>query len=118
VELGRGLLDNQVIDRAGKRIGKVDGVVLTAAPGRPPAVSAIELGAPVVAHRIHPRLGRWLTRLVRRRRLPFGRTRIPWRRVVSVDREVRVALDGERTRAHAFERWLRTHVIARIPGSG
>jgi sporulation protein YlmC with PRC-barrel domain len=118
VELVRDLLDNQVIDRRGLRIGKVDGVLLSVVDGRAPRVIAIELGVTTLAHRLHPRIGRWLERTIRRHRMRLlERTRIPWSRVARVGIDLRVDLDGERTRAHVGERWLRTHLVARIPGS-
>jgi sporulation protein YlmC with PRC-barrel domain len=118
VELIRDLLDNQLLDRHGKKLGKVDSVVLSVSDGAAPRVVAIETGALAFAERLHLRLTRWLTALARRHRLPLGRTRIPWARVVRVGLEVHVAVDAERTRAHALERWLRTRVIARMPGIG
>jgi sporulation protein YlmC with PRC-barrel domain len=118
VELMRDLLDNQVIDRRGQKIGKVDGVILSIGDGRAPRVAALEVGAVTFAHRLHHRLGQWLERMAQQRGLPLGRTRIPWGRVVHVGRDVRVALDAERTRVHALERWLRTRIIGRIPGAG
>ena len=110
------LLDNQVVDRHGAKLGKVDGVILSVAPSGAARVVAIELSAVTAAHRVHGRLGRWLDAAVRSWRLPIGRTRIPWSRVLSVGLDVRVDVDGARTRVGALERWLRVHVVDRIPG--
>lgn len=112
------VLDHQVVDRKGTRIGKVDSVVATIEEGRAPRVVALEIGAVPLAERLHPRFARWLRAAIRRWRLPIGRTRLPWRRVGEIGIDVHVALDAERTRAHALERWLRRHVIVRIPGTG
>jgi len=118
MDLARALLDKQVMDRDGRKLGKVDSVLLVLSESGPPRVAAIELGLAAVAHRITPRLGRWLDATARRWRLPIGRTRVPWPRITRTGVDIDVDLDGERVRAHALERWLRRHVIARIPGSG
>ena len=118
MELARNLLDNQVIDRRGVKLGKIDGVILSVTDGRAPRVVAIELGATVFARRVQRRLAHWLARVARRRRWPLGHTRIPWVRVVRVGKDVHVAVEAERTRVYALERWLRTRVIGRIPGAG
>jgi sporulation protein YlmC with PRC-barrel domain len=117
VKLVHDLLDSQVVDRRGDKLGKVDGIILRVSPRGAPRVAAIELGAVTAARRVHPRLGRWLDHAVRRWRLPLGRTRIAWSRVQSVGLEVRVDVDGRRARVQALERWLRARVIDRIPGA-
>ena len=118
MELAREVLDNQVIDRRGRKLGKVDGIVLAASAGRPLRVVAIEVGAAPLVQRLHARGGRWLERWMRRHGQSLSRTRIPWRRVRHVGPDVRVAVDGERTRALALERWLRDRIVSRIPGAG
>jgi sporulation protein YlmC with PRC-barrel domain len=58
VNLVRDVLDKLVIDRNGREMGRVDGVVLDAQHGRPLRVAAIEIGPSVLAHRVHPVCGR------------------------------------------------------------
>jgi sporulation protein YlmC with PRC-barrel domain len=118
MRLVRELLDNQLLDRRGRKLGKVDGILLVLREGQPPRVAALETGAVVLARRISPRLARGLGAVVRRWRLPVRVTRIAWGRVRSVGREVRVDVDAERAGATAFERWLETRVVGRIPGAG
>jgi sporulation protein YlmC with PRC-barrel domain len=117
VDLVRDLLDNQVVDRHGTKLGKVDSVIIRLSDGRAPRVAAIQVGVPTVAERVHPRLRQWVEAVERRWGVPLGCTRIPWARVRSVGLDVHVDLDAERTRAFALERWLR-RLIARIPGAG
>jgi sporulation protein YlmC with PRC-barrel domain len=118
LRLVRAVLDNQVIDAAGIKLGKVDSVILVVDDGGPPRVTAIEIGEQAIAERLHPRLGRWLDAIARRLGAPPGKSRIPWARVTDVGREIQVSVDGRRTRAFALERWLRARVIGRIPGAG
>jgi hypothetical protein len=117
-DLVRDVLDEQLVDRHGVRIGKVDGVVLEVREGRPPRVVAVETGAVTLAARLHPRLGRWLARLIRHWGLPVNaRERIPWSRVSFKGIDLRVDADAEEMGALAAERWLRERVVGRIPGS-
>jgi hypothetical protein len=58
VDLVRDLLDKRVVDRNGRDVGRVDGIVLEMRDDAPPRVTGIELGPGVLAHRIHPLLGR------------------------------------------------------------
>ena len=98
------------------RIGKVDGLVLEIAPGKRPRVAAIEVGAVVLARRLHPRLARWTAALLRRLGAPSEPFRIPWSRVRDVGMDVEVDLELGETRLHAWQQWLRQKVMGRIPG--
>jgi sporulation protein YlmC with PRC-barrel domain len=109
MELTHDLLDQQVLDRHGERMGKVDGVILELRHGRPPRVAAIEIGLLPAVRRLE--IG-WLTRWAAR----FPVTRIPIERVRGVDPDVTVDVDGQATNAFSVEHWLRDHVIVRIPG--
>ena len=66
MNLTRDILDQQVVDRAGQRLGKVDGVILELRDGEPPRVAAIEIGPVTLTRRIHPRLAEWLGGWLRR----------------------------------------------------
>jgi hypothetical protein len=119
--LGRDVLDKQVVDEAGERMGRVDGIVLELPPDGPPRVAALALGAVVLAARLHPRamalvhgLRRWSARRWRIRRT--ARYLLPWRLVREVrPRHVAVAVRAEGTPAQAWECWLLTHVVERLP---
>jgi sporulation protein YlmC with PRC-barrel domain len=118
LDLVRDVLDIQVIDREGTKMGRVDGIVLELREGQPPRVEAIEMGFVVLAKRLHPRLEDWLMRL--RRRFSVRRTachRVPWSQVEKVDVFcVQLDVEAENTPAFDWERWLRNHVIAHFPG--
>jgi hypothetical protein len=109
--LVRDVLDNRLLDRRKRKMGRVDGVVLSVAPGEQPRVTHLEIGGVTLARRVHPRLARWLAR---RGRPPY---RIPWARVRDVGIDVTVDVDAEKTPALAWERWIREKVIGRIPGA-
>ena len=113
------VLDNQLVDRNERKIGKVDGIVIELREDKPPRIAYIETGASVLARRLHPRLGRMVERLGRkwgvRRGEPF---RIAWTKVRDVGIDVKVDLEAKGTPLVAWEDWLRENIIARIPGGG
>ncbi len=119
MQLVREVLDEQVIDRDGRRIGKVDDIVLEVEEGGPPTVAAIEIGPVTLARRIHPTLARWVAATMRWLGVGTGEpVRIPFEKLSRQGVDVRADVDGSQTNAFAWERWLRDHVIGRIPGSG
>lgn len=118
MDLIRDVLDNQLVDREGRKLGRVDGIVVELRQGLPPKLAYLESGFPVLAHRIHPRLADW-TRAVQQR---WGAKRsqpiqIPWSKVKDVGIDVDVDVDAAETGALAYELWLREKIIGRIPGA-
>lgn len=118
MELIRDCLDKQLSDRQGRKMGKVDGLVMELEQGVRPRVAFIEVGGVVQARRLHPRLASLVARLSKR----FGvdssdPCRFPWSQVVVSGIDVTVNVDAEETPALAWEKWLRRKVIGRIPGA-
>jgi hypothetical protein len=120
VDLVHDLLDQQVFDKQEKPIGRVDGIVLTLRDGAPPRVREVRIGGTVLARRLHPRLARWAAWLRGR----WG-TRDATPTALAVKSLRRRGLgwatddvDARDTPALAWELWLRTHVVARLPGRG
>lgn len=106
------LLDRQVLDRDGVPITTVDDIEITDVPlGEPidqrvpaPVITNILTG-PVLATRIfggRPPASRW--------------TRIAWRLVAEIGIVVRLGSEGTGLDATWTERWVRDHIIGRIPG--
>ena len=118
MELGLDILDQQVIDRNGELMGKVDGIILEVREGKPPRVAWLVIGGCTAARRIHPRFADWLLRW-RRRWGPKDDEplEVPWSKVLKIGIDVQVDLDAKHTSAWAWENWLRDHVIGRIPGA-
>lgn len=118
MDLIRDVLDNQLVDRNQRKMGKVDGIVIELRSGQPPKLICIEVGVPTLARRLHPRLERWAVAIEGRwgvrHNQPF---RIPWSKVRDVGIDVDVDVEAEATPALAWEKWLRERVIGRIPGS-
>jgi hypothetical protein len=76
------------------------------------------MGFVVLARRLHPRVERWLERL--RRRFSVRKTaryRVPWSAVKDVTPFcIQLDVKALDTPAFDWERWLRDHVVAHVPG--
>jgi sporulation protein YlmC with PRC-barrel domain len=117
MELVRDVLDKLMLDRNGRDMGRVDGVVLETRPDAPPRLSALELGPAVLAHRVHPVLGRWVAALESGLGISEGRpVRIPADDVLSFGDHIKVDRAVGETAAATFEHRLRRW-IGSIPGS-
>ena len=120
LNLARDVLDQELIDRNGTKMGRVDGLVLIIDGDGPPRVDAFELGFVVLAQRISPRLERWLQAVRSRGSVrKVARQIVPWSSVEEITpSHIKVGIDALPTPSFDWERWLRAHVIAHIPGGG
>ena len=120
MHLAHDLLDKLLRDRRREPVGRVDGVRLELRDGAPPRVTDVVLGGAVLAARV----GGWAGRLAAavHRRVRGGEptpTRIAVARLSRDGESWKVDdLDGRDTPALAWELWLRTHVVARMPLKG
>ncbi len=114
-------LDAQLLDRRGTKMGRVDSIVAVVddeAPDRPPTVVAIEIGAVPLAHRLHPRIGRWVARWLARRDAANARPfRIDWSDLRRRGNDFVVDVDARDTPAWTSERWAASRIVKRIPGA-
>lgn len=118
MELVRELLDKLVVDRNGREMGRVDGIVLEHRDGMPPRVSALEIGPSVLGYRLHPTVGRWIAGLEQAFGVADGRpVRIAFSDVMEIGPDIKVNLSIGQTAAGNVEQRLRTW-IGRIPGAG
>jgi len=116
MDLVRDLLDAQLVDKHGRNIGRVDGIVLEIRQGRPPRVAAMEIGAMTLARRLH--VERWFRAVVSRiSPVPIEPVRLPLEtfKDVGVDIELDVDADSD-PKLLRLEKWLKRHVISKIPG--
>ena len=116
LDLIKDVLDNQLVDLHGRRMGKADGIIIELRKDKPPQLAYIEVGGPTLAARLHPRLGKWARGLAKRFGPGAETYRIPWSKLKSVGIDIVVLVDAEKTPVLAFEQWLREHVVSRIPG--
>jgi hypothetical protein len=120
LDAGLSLLDRQIVDKDGMMAGKVDDLELSfpREGDGPPFVTAILSGPGALAGRIGGRLGRWIES-VRRRLHPDEPepARISFGVVKRIASSVEIAVSAEDLDASRSERWVREHVISRIPGA-
>jgi hypothetical protein len=63
LRLFRDVLDSQMVDRAGRHAGKVDGTVAELRDDGPPVLTVLENGVPELVRRVSPRVGDWIAAL-------------------------------------------------------
>jgi hypothetical protein len=114
------VLDKLLVDRDGIPLGRVDGIVfLIGGENARPRVVQIESGLATLARRLNARFARALHWLVRNIGLRWRRpVRIPWSEIEAFGKELKLDVSAENSRLLARERWLRDHIIRRIPGNG
>jgi hypothetical protein len=117
MDVARDVLDTKVVDRNGREMGRVDGILLDHQAGRPLRLSAIVIGPAALGDRLHPAVGR----IVRRIEQWFGLDRnrpahIDFADIDSIDDRVRLCLSISETAVDAVEQRLRAWV-SRLPGA-
>ena len=115
------LLDNQIVDRDGLPLGRVDDLEIEIGEGQP-RVSAILTGSEALGGRFDGPIGRAMAALSSRLRHPSqgeGPARIEIGAVQEVQPLVELELGKDQLPEVAgLERWLARHFVARIPGAG
>lgn len=118
MDIIRDVLDNQIVDRNQRNMGKVDGIVMELRDGEPPRLAYIEVGVTTLAGRLNPRLASWVAAMASKwgakQSEPF---RIPWSKVRDVGIDVEVDVEAQETPALAYEKWLSDRIITHIPGA-
>ena len=111
------VLDQQVLDKHGRKAGKIDGIAIEIREGKPPRVAYLEMGTAVLARRIWPRLEHWLQRWRKRSGRSGESFQVPWSKVKKVHLTVDVDIDAAKERGYRIEHWLADNIIGRIPGA-
>ena len=114
------LLDRQLRDRRGVLCGNVDDLELQQSDDGEWYVSAILTGPGALAYRLGARrLGEWLRSADSRMNgRDTDRTRVPVELAHRIGSSIDLAVDAADLASHAFERWVRDHVVGPVPGSG
>ena len=119
MDLVRDVLDQKLLDREDCEMGRVDGLVMQLGEHSQPRITHIQIGGTTAWRRLHPAFARLSARLARmwgpKRKEPV---RIPWSRVISVGRDVKLDVRVRETGAIDWEIWIARHIIERIPGGG
>jgi sporulation protein YlmC with PRC-barrel domain len=116
VDVVRDILDKPVVDRNGREMGRVDGIVLDQRTGEPPRLSAVLIGPSVLGSRLHPTIGRWVAALERGLGVDQGRpVRVDFDDIKAIDGDVTIDLAIGDTTAGIVEQRLRAWLL-KIPG--
>jgi sporulation protein YlmC with PRC-barrel domain len=119
MKLIRDVLDKKLTDREDCEMGRVSGLVMHVGERSQPRITHILVGGDTLWKRISPRLATLATMLGKRwgprRQEPV---RIPWSRVETVGKDVKLDVIAKETGALDWELWVARHIIERIPGGG
>jgi sporulation protein YlmC with PRC-barrel domain len=116
MDIVRDVLDKSVVDRNGREMGRVDGIVIEHDDG-PPRITTLLIGPAALGSRLHPALGRLMTRLETLLGIERDRpTRISVQDVEEVNRKIQVRLTVGETTVAAFEQLIRRWIV-KVPGS-
>jgi len=111
------VLDKQIVDRNGREMGRVDGIVLDVREDAPPRLADVLIGASVLGARVNPVLGRWVHGLEHGLGIGDQRPiRIAFSHVDTVGEKVTVDLTVGETDVETLEGRIRTWLL-NIPGS-
>ena len=115
MHLVRDVLDKQLMDHLGRKIGRVDGIIVEIGDrGSRPRVTFLDSGCVTQALRIHPKLAQWTETLCRR----IGANasyRIPWKEIKIDGLDVRTPVHGDEMPLMRMERYL-SGKLKRLPG--
>jgi sporulation protein YlmC with PRC-barrel domain len=113
------LLDRQLVDPDGRLVGKVDDLEVEEIDGGRLAVSAVLTGPGALAPRMHGRLGEWIAAVWKRLHPAEDPRpgRIPAGDLVRVSSAVHLGRHRSELAVDGFERWVRHHVVERLPGA-
>ncbi|MEO7457369.1 MAG: hypothetical protein ABIY52_13985 [Gemmatimonadaceae bacterium] len=108
------VLDAQLLDRHDQKIGRIDDLVLELGDDGRPRVSAVLIGGSPRARR----MGSWIAALARLFGLrETGVSRVPFAAVRRIGDDVALDVEQGDLSSERLERWLREHVVCRVPGS-
>jgi hypothetical protein len=117
MDVFRDILDKQLLDRKGIKMGKVDGLVMTMSPRARPRIAFIEMGSITLARRLGPRTARLVARLGALfggdpKRQPF---RVASDKISNIGVDIELTIDVESTPLNIWHERLRRHILNRIP---
>lgn len=119
MELVREVMDQKLLDREDCEMGRVDGLVMHFGERSQPRITHIQIGGTTPWMRLHPVFARAAEKLAGmwgpKRADPV---RIPWSRVMTVGRDIKLDVRARETGAIDWEIWIARHIIERIPGGG
>ncbi len=116
--MARDVLDSVLRDRNGRECGRVDSIIVKIRDGEPAVATEIECGIFVLLRRVNRRMAEWLEAAATRvLPIPLGSVKLSLDTFSHEGHFIELPVDCEADpRLMRAEKWLRTHVIERIPG--
>ena len=114
----RDVLDKLLRDKNGRDCGRVDSVIVEVRPGEPAVATEIECGIFVALRRVNERAATWLERMALRVvPIPLGSIKLSLDKFSHEAGVMELPIDSE-SDPHLLraEKWLRKHIVERIPG--
>jgi sporulation protein YlmC with PRC-barrel domain len=111
------VLDKHIVDRNGREMGRVDGIVVEFRKDRPARLAEVLIGASVLGFRINPVVGRWIHGV--EEGLGLGSERpihVDISHVDEIGEKVKIDLAVGETSADIVEHRLRVW-LTKLPGS-
>jgi sporulation protein YlmC with PRC-barrel domain len=115
VDVVKDVLDKLVVDRNGREMGRVDGLVLAQREGGPPRLAELLIGPSALGYRLHPAIGRWVGAFQSALGIDGSPVRIDFDDVLQIDDGLTVDRSLSETTAAAVEQRLRAWLV-KIPG--
>ena len=114
----RDVMDKLLHDKNGRECGRVDSVILKVRPGEPAVATEIECGTFVLLRRVNERAAVWLERFASRViPIPLGSVKLSLEKFTHEAGIIELPIDCESDpNLMRAEKWLRKHVVERIPG--
>jgi hypothetical protein len=118
LHMARDVLDKLLRDKNGRECGRVDSVIIKVRPGQPAIVTEMECGIFIALRRVNAGVAEWLAHVALRvLPLPLGSVKLSIDKFSHEGQFIELPIDSEADRRlMRAEKWLRTHVIERIPG--
>jgi hypothetical protein len=117
MDVVRDVLDKSIIDRNGREMGRVDGILIERQPNQPVRLTAVLIGPAALGDRLHPAAGRLVRRIEKSLGVDEGRpVRIEFADIDQIETKIRLRLTIGETAVAAVEQRLRSWLL-RLPGS-
>ncbi|MFB8776634.1 hypothetical protein [Streptomyces broussonetiae] len=117
LDAGLRLLDRQAVDSEGTELGKIDDLLFADDGDGPPVLTAVLIGRRAFAGRLGGRAGLWWAGIAERLSGRRGPVEVPVAAIDEMGTVVRLASTAEAfPDLTAPERWLRQHLVSRLPG--
>ena len=116
--MARDVLDKVLRDRNGRECGRVDSIIVKIRDGEPAVATEIECGLFIALRRVSRPIAEWLEVIASRiLPIPLGSVKLSLEKFSHEGHFIELPIDCEADpRMMRAEKWLRKHVIERIPG--